>query len=494
MKNDLKLIEMGLIGAAVDPITSVRTKVLCEERGVTSAFFSAPEAKRVWELIERQWKDTGHVDETLVHQDAQADAAFVTKCVDNMLTTFAIAEGVDRLVSRYWKRYAINIGHQLVNDAHELDAPDAIAKVENAITEYYSSAKAVMNDATNAQTLIEQICNDYALLHEERRVKGNADFYIGLPLPWGVLNKFYNGVKPGLHIIAARPSQGKTAISVTMSAGLALKCIKQLFFSLDMHEKEFVKRYGSLLSEVPLTYLESGGTEEELTRFKKGLLAWKNNGKIVISTRSHIDRMIAEMCRYVKREGVQAIWIDYLQEINAGLPRSNQKEQIDAVLQKLKQAALTLGVPIFLLCQLNRESAKEDREPNLADLGDSGRIERDASTVLALWTDPQVRDAWDKTPPRHLTGGDPNLTRQFEPKWLLLLKNQQGPTGKLPFVMIKPTFTFRPADHEAKPLEIPTEKGHARKDRTPFFARLRDDFLTLRQDKPTQQKRTIGKR
>ena len=50
----------------------------------------------------------------------------------------------------------------------------------------------------------------------------------------------------------------------------------------------------------------------------------------------------------------------------------------------LKALAKECGVPIVLLCQLNRASASERRAPEMHDLRDSGGIEQDADIVLML--------------------------------------------------------------------------------------------------------------
>ena len=59
-------------------------------------------------------------------------------------------------------------------------------------------------------------------------------------------------------------------------------------------------------------------------------------------------------------------------------------QQISNITSELKAVAKRVGIPIVLLCQLNRESAKDGREPQLYDLRDSGSIEQDADVVLML--------------------------------------------------------------------------------------------------------------
>ena len=50
----------------------------------------------------------------------------------------------------------------------------------------------------------------------------------------------------------------------------------------------------------------------------------------------------------------------------------------------MKAAAKRLDIPVVLLCQMNREAAKEKRAPELFDLRDSGSIEQDADVVFML--------------------------------------------------------------------------------------------------------------
>lgn len=76
-------------------------------------------------------------------------------------------------------------------------------------------------------------------------------------------------------------------------------------------------------------------------------------------------------------------FIDYLGLI-AGKNRENLAQDLAYKTASFKQLAKDLRIPIVLLCQLNRESARENRAPQLYDLRDSGGIEQDADEVLML--------------------------------------------------------------------------------------------------------------
>ena len=70
--------------------------------------------------------------------------------------------------------------------------------------------------------------------------------------------------------------------------------------------------------------------------------------------------------------------------INPSDKRIPLYQQIAEVTGTMKVTAKKLGIPIVLLCQLNRDAAKEDTDPDLYHLRDSGSIEQDADIVMML--------------------------------------------------------------------------------------------------------------
>jgi replicative DNA helicase len=95
----------------------------------------------------------------------------------------------------------------------------------------------------------------------------------------------------------------------------------------------------------------------------------------------------------------------------------NRVQEVGAIARALKSLARDLNVPVLTASQLNRQiETRNDREPNLSDLRESGDIEASADVVIFLWSaDPKGEDP-DK--PRKVNvkigkqrGGARNVTR-----------------------------------------------------------------------------------
>lgn len=485
-------LERALIGCALlDP---ARVLTLAEKRRVETLWFESAEGKKVWEVMLKLWRERGEVDAILIAQAIGHTGVmgYLTGCLDKATSASYASGYIECLARNLLTRRVHDLGKRLMQDAFELGGQEALQRVEGALATLREEECGAYGGFKKIGDFEAEILRDYELVRQKRIVEGDAKFFIGLRLPWDVLNVKYTGVKPGIHIVAARPSQGKTAIAVNLAAGLAYSGVRQLFFSVDMHPRLLAERFGAFLGQISLPKLNFGGSAADVEKLRKGLERARMAGgakgapapeNVLISDAFRIDRILGEIHRAVKYDGVKAVWLDYLQILSGDGQYANHKEEIDDVLGRLKQTALGLGIPIFCLAQLNRENGKDpSRKPQLTDLGDSGSIEREASTVLMLWKDPDVRKKWDDEPPLFLALGQESLARKLEPMWLLLAKNQQGATGEMPFIFYKNYFMFRPAEHDAVANLTRDGSGRVIKmDRSPYFEKVRDDFLCLKQ-------------
>lgn len=197
----------------------------------------------------------------------------------------------------------------------------------------------------------------------------------------------YGGFKPGqLVILAARPSVGKTALMLQMAQDAAKAGNPVQIFSLEMLATELVERLIFSTGEVRPVEISQGTVSE--ARFSRAevqlapLPMWIND-----FSRS-LDDIVTRLTQAVKQGRCKIAFIDYLGLMSDALNFGNAKlyQVIARITGTMKAVAKRLEIPIILLCQMNREAAREGRSPELFDLRDSGSIEQDADIVLMLET------------------------------------------------------------------------------------------------------------
>jgi replicative DNA helicase len=186
-----------------------------------------------------------------------------------------------------------------------------------------------------------------------------------LPTPIGQLNSILKTKKDNLIVIAGRPSMGKTAFALAWTRSICEYGKKVAYFSLEMGDVELVDR-------LIHSYDKDVDGAGQISRFD---LEIDDRGGIGVD---YIKAAVLGM------DGLSAIFIDYLQLMK--LPYGDSRdERVGAATRELKALAKELGVPIIILCQLNRAiEIRGGARHKLSDLRESGNIEQDADKVIFI--------------------------------------------------------------------------------------------------------------
>lgn len=247
----------------------------------------------------------------------------------------------------------------------------------------------------------------------------------GIPSGFSILDGMTGGWLGGQVIaLAARPSVGKTALAMDFARAATYMGGKSvLFFSLEMSEPELMLRLLAAEARVSLGSLKTGKlTEDERMnlfsvqdRIKSNNLYFDSTPNVGLShIRSRATRQKASPA------GLDLIIIDYLglMKVNSGNKQATRENQVSELSRGIKLLAKELNIPVILLAQLNRQSeSRVDKKPALSDLRESGAIEQDVDCALLIHRPDQ---------------SDPNI-RPGEAD-LLVVKNRNGPTGKIPLI------------------------------------------------------------
>lgn len=241
----------------------------------------------------------------------------------------------------------------------------------------------------------------------------------GLPgLTYGVSD--LDDTLGGLHnsdlvVLGARPSMGKTAVMLNFSMNCGVSCG---IISAEQGHMQIGQRVLASESNVIATRFRSGTLNaEDLARTSKAVHELTDR-KVWIYDKSapHIDEIIATARRWKSEFDIKALFVDYIQRIEAGNGKMNKLEVVGIVTRQLKTLARELDIPVFALAQVKR--AVEDRSnkrPLMGDLADSSEIEKEADVIMLLYRD----EVYDENT------NDKGIAE------LIIAKNRSGPVGTI---------------------------------------------------------------
>jgi len=280
-------------------------------------------------------------------------------------------------------RSLVDAANDILREVHagETTAQDLLASAERKVFAITASRikSRVVTGAQAAAAALESI---YA------RLEGSTQ---GIQTGLHAIDEVIDGLRPGnLIIIAARPSQGKSALAMNLAERAAYQAgIYTSFISLEMDYEELGKRLLSSQSRIDAGRFKA---PERLTQNDLGLLARKvhelTGGQLDIDdTPGRTISQIGAIARHLKAtKGLGLMIVDYLGKIDGQRQRGESRQaEVSRISSGLKNIAREVQIPMVVLHQLNRQSElREDRRPRLADLRDSGQIEADADVVVLL--------------------------------------------------------------------------------------------------------------
>lgn len=285
------------------------------------------------------------------------------------------------VADRATKRRVQEAATRIAQLAESPDGMTATDLVEVARSEIDSTSRSVA-DVTMLSDLMDPMLD---------QLEAGTHAQIVGPSPWEELTEQIGGLRRGaLYVVGARPGIGKTITALQMALDLAAHGTVA-FSTLEMSKAEIWARAVANRAEVALGRLNGTGEPVNARDWEKirAARAALHVDTLAIDDRSSVGPgEIRSHARSVSRRGtLSAVVVDYLQLMQP--PRSIRKgaseyEVVTANSRAMKVLAGELDVPVILLTQLNRDSAKDNRPPAMHDIRSSGGIEQDADVILFL--------------------------------------------------------------------------------------------------------------
>ena len=271
----------------------------------------------------------------------------------------------------------------------------------------------------------------------------NDQGIVGVPTGLRELDEKLGGLhKSDLIILAGRPSMGKTALATNIAYNAAQNILKRqekssiAFFSLEMSSEQLSTRILSEQARIRSDDIRRGKvTEEEINRYIETSRNIYNLPLYIDETPAITIATLSNRARRIKRlNGLSLVVVDYIQLMRSSSNKNDGRvQEISEITQGLKALAKELSVPVLALSQLSRAvEQRDDKQPQLADLRESGSIEQDADVVMFVF-----REAY------YLERKQPKLGSIEHAEWqskmndvngladIILGKQRHGPTGTI---------------------------------------------------------------
>jgi len=261
----------------------------------------------------------------------------------------------------------------------------------------------------------------------------------GISTGYGELDKLLSGLQPSeLLILAARPSQGKTALALNLAENIALRGGQPVaIFSLEMSKESLLQRLVASVAQVDAHKFRTGHLNREDWRRMTDALSTISSAPLWVDDAGGTTVLeIGAKARRLKRDkGLELLVVDYLQLISGRGRFNSRQEEVASISRGLKGLAKELKIPVLVLSQLTRAPERDERGPQLSDLRESGAIEQDADVVMFIY-----RPNWGKM---DLTPEERDMAD------IIIAKQRNGPTDKVKFVFRSRLTRFEEAAPDA---------------------------------------------
>lgn len=407
---------------------------------VSAADFYDERHRHIYESVQKLYEKHSPIDVLTLSNKLKEDglldtvggAAYLTD-LTNYVPTAAHVEHYGEIVAqKAIRRRLIKASQDMVGMGYD-ETQGVNDLIEQAETELFKvSQQHVKQDISSIEEILAESFDRLDELHKD---KGKIR---GVPTGLRDLDNILAGLqRSDLIIIAARPSMGKTALTLNLAHNIATKSEQPvLLFSLEMSKEQLVDRMLSMESGVDAWNIRTGNLSD--ADFEKIGQAMGTLSEAPIYIDDSPGITVSDLRTKARREQHQrqlgCIMVDYLQLMSGGARfggDGNRVQEISEISRGLKAIARELNVPVVALSQLSRSvESRSPQIPQLADLRESGSIEQDADVVAFIYREDYYNPDTDRK----------NITDIF------IKKHRNGPTGQVELYFDKERQRFRSLD------------------------------------------------
>ncbi len=366
-------------------------------------------------------------------------AVYLAEMIDQTPSTANIGSYAKIVQEKSLLRKVIQAGQEFVEKAYNQDFENMDSFLDGIEARVFQLAENKSSvGLVDASELVK------VSLEKIESLYSNQLAVTGVPSGFTELDELTAGFHPGeLIILAARPSMGKTALSLNIAMHAALKEKKKVaYFSVEMGKEQVMIRMLASTAKIRLSDLRIGKIDDQAwPRLINTAAAVSESGLFIDDTSGISPFDIRAKVRRMKaKHGLDMIMIDYLQLMSMKQKFENREREVSEISKLLKSVAKELEVPVIALAQLNRGvEGRSDRRPMLSDLRESGSIEQDADVIMMIYREdyydrdnPEIKGIAEVIVAKQRNGPTDTVKLRWVPEYGLFDNLIRGPEAPMP--------------------------------------------------------------
>ena len=302
-------------------------------------------------------------------QNEEAVQHEVTACMESALNIVTVKPDVDILI----KIYQANMLWLITRKDLTIDPDHAEDQIATVINKLEALMENKTIESESVADMVKRYQGDFFKEHELINVGFKE------------MDKCLGGLDRGdVTILAARPSIGKSALSLQIGKNLVNAGYKVGLYNLEMRGRQIYERLIASESGISLQRIRRANAtlNNEAELWAEGNKRLESFDRLIITNGS---KSVADIRREIRHMNYDVLIIDYMQLLRCGdRYKGNREAEVSQISRELKALAMELNIHVIALSQLNRQS-RPDKEPTMAELRESGAIEQDASCIIMLW-------------------------------------------------------------------------------------------------------------
>jgi replicative DNA helicase len=346
--------------------------------GINKDIFSTLRHKEYFELIQQIANDNDSIEQIYLIAEIEKNRDLETGEIDYI---YSFTDVLGRENLKYYISFLKEIhklkklqslGNCLIKKGDYAGLKDSLKEIETTLDD-------ILEQEDSVSSLYKMSMDT---INREKNISGVS---VGIKFLEDAIKTFYNAE---LIFLAARPSIGKTQLSLQMALEQAKAGHSVLYFSLETTKEKLTNRVLAYDTGIPLVKLRVKDlNKEELDLISECISKYR---KLHIDFDDGYDKNIFDIrlaAKYMQKlRKLDIIYIDYLQLIKSMKNYNSRYEAMCEITRVLKMLVKELNIPVVVLSQLSRDIEKRgDKKPKFSDLRDSGSIEQDADVILFLY-------------------------------------------------------------------------------------------------------------